>query len=67
MKKLYIQPQTDVCEVLTTTIIAGSVTGSVDGGDGPGYGGVDDDGTQDPGVKRQGGHYNVWDDDWREQ
>ena len=52
MKKLYIQPKTDVCEMQPVQMIATSpgVTGSVDGGDGPGYGGVDD-GTNEPGVK----------------
>jgi len=53
MKKIYIQPQTEVCEVLPTIMLAGSVTGNIDegeGGEGPGYGGVDD-GTHDPGVK----------------
>ena len=51
MKKIYIQPQTDVCEMLPAQIIAASgVTGSIDGGEGPGWGGVDD-GTHDPGVK----------------
>lgn len=58
MKKIYMQPQTDVCEVLSTQMLAGSVTGSVDGGNGPGWGGVDD-GTHDPGVKG-----NSWGDIW---
>ena len=51
MKKIYIQPQTDVCEMFPTQMLAGSVTGSIDGGEGPGYGGVDEDGSKDPGVK----------------
>ena len=59
MKKLYIQPKTDVCETLPVQMLAASgVTGSVDGGDGPGYGGVDD-GTHDPSVKG-----NEWGDIW---
>lgn len=50
MKKIYIQPQTDVCEMLPAQIIA--VSGVVGGGvaDDIGYGGVDD-GTHDPTVK----------------
>lgn len=53
MKKLqYIQPSTEVNEIALVQMISTSgVTGSVDGGDGPGYGGVDDDGELDPGVK----------------
>lgn len=60
MKKIYMQPQTDVCEMQLVQMIAASpgVTGSVEGGDGPGWGGVDD-GTHDPGVKG-----NSWGDIW---
>lgn len=58
-KKLYIQPQTEITKAVLTQMLAGSVTGSIDGGDGPGYGGVDDDGSQDPGVKGE-----AWTDIW---
>ena len=58
MKKLYIQPETIVCEALPAQMLAGSVTGSIDEGDGPGYGGVDD-GTHEPGVK--GEWSDIWD------
>lgn len=64
MKKLYIQPKTDVCEMQPVQMLAASgVTSSIDDNDGPGYGGIDDDGSHDPAVKSQG-VYNVWDDDW---
>ena len=59
MKKLYIQPETIVCETLPAQMLAASgVTGSIDGGEGPGYGGVDD-GTHDPAVK--GEWSDIWD------
>ncbi len=58
-KKLYIQPQTEITKAVLTQMLAGSVTGSIDGGDGPGYGGVDDEGTLDPGVKGE-----AWTDIW---
>lgn len=52
MKKIYMQPKTDVCETLPVQMLAASgVTGSVDGGDGPGWGGSDDTGEIIPGVK----------------
>lgn len=60
MKKLYVQPKTDVCEIqLNTQILAGSpaVTGTGGGVD-LGYGG-EDDGTHDPNVKG-----NSWGDIW---
>ena len=60
MKKIYMQPQTDVCEVLPAQMLAGSVTGDVDGtGKGPGWGGSDDNGTLEPGVKGDWG--DIWD------
>ena len=49
MKKIYIQPQTDVCEMLPAQIIAASGVTAPD--QGIGYGGVDEDGSKDPGVK----------------
>ena len=55
-----MQPQTDVCEVLPAQMLAGSVTGDVDGtGKGPGWGGSDDNGTLEPGVKGDWG--DIWD------
>ena len=43
MKKLYIQPQTDVCELhVTQHMLTGSISGDIDGNGGPGYGGIDD-------------------------
>ncbi len=52
MKKIYIQPLTDVCEIqVSTQILAGS-PGVIGGnaGEGVGYGGIDD-GSHDPEVK----------------
>ena len=50
MKKIYIQPQTDVCEIqVSTQILAGS-PGVTAPDQGIGYGGVDD-GSHDPEVK----------------
>ena len=50
MKKIYIQPQTDVCEMLPAQIIAASGVTGTGGGVDLGYGG-EDDGTHDPNVK----------------
>ena len=61
MKKIYIQPQTDVCEIqVSTQILAGS-PGVIGGnaGEGVGYGGIDDSGEKDPDVKG-----NSWGDIW---
>ena len=50
MKKIYIQPQTDVCEIqVSTQILAGS-PGVTAPDQGIGYGGIDD-GTHTPEVK----------------
>ena len=50
MKKIYIQPQTDVCELqVSSQILAGS-PGVTAPEQGIGYGGIDD-GTNDPEVK----------------
>ena len=50
MKKIYIQPQTDVCEIqVNSQILAGS-PGVTAPEQGIGYGGIDD-GTHDPEVK----------------
>lgn len=59
MKKIYMQPQTDVCEALAAQMIATS-PGVHGGGDASdiGYGG-DDDGTNEPGVKGDWG--DIWD------
>ena len=48
MKKIYIQPQTDVCEMLPAQIIAAS--GVTAPGQGIDYGGIDD-GTHEGDVK----------------
>lgn len=59
MKKLqYIQPAVEVTETVLSQMLAGSVRGTIDGNSGPGYGGTDDDGSMDPGVKE--GKYD-WD------
>ena len=63
MKKTYIVPSIDITEVVLCAIIAASGDGVTSDGDvatpdNPGSG----DGS-DAAVKR---HYNVWDDDWRE-
>ena len=57
MKKLYIQPQTDVCEMQPVQMIATSPGVSAPG-QGIGYGG-EDDGSNDPGVKGDWG--DIWD------
>ena len=61
MKKLqYIQPTVEVTETMFSQMLAESgVTGSIDSGDGPGYGGVDDDGNLNPSVKGES-----WTDIW---
>ena len=58
MKKLYIQPETIVCEALPAQMLAGSVTG---GGvaDDIGYGGVDDNPEAGGDVKGDWG--DIWD------
>lgn len=59
MKKIYMQPQTDVCELLATQhMLSGSISGDVDGGGGPSYGGIDD-GSHEVDVKG-----NSWGDIW---
>ena len=59
MKKLYIQPLTDVCELLPTQMLAGSVTGT--GAAAIGWGGEDTNPNAGADVKQ---NYDVWDDDW---
>ena len=49
MKKLYIQPKTDICEIHPAQMLAGS-PGVIAPDQGIGYGGIDD-GTHDPEVK----------------
>ena len=58
-KKVYIQPQIEITKAVLIQMLASSVTGSVDGGNGPGWGGSDDEGTLDPGVKGES-----WTDIW---
>jgi len=58
-KKLYIQPSTIVCEALPAQILAASGVIGGGAGEGIGYGGVDEEGTQDPDVKGDWG--NIWD------
>lgn len=59
MKKLYIQPETIVCEAMPAQILAGSgASGTVDGNPEIDFGGVDD-GTHDPGAKGDWG--DIWD------
>lgn len=57
MKKIYMQPQTDVCEMQPVQMIANS-PGVTAPGQGIGYGGVDD-GTHEGDVKG-----NEWGDIW---
>lgn len=60
MKKLYIQPETIVCEALPAQMLAASgASGKVDGTPSIDYGGVDEGGTQDPSVKGNWG--DIWD------
>lgn len=63
MKKLYIQPETIVCEAMPAQMLAGSLNGVVidlddQETDGPGFGGVDD-GSHTPGAKGDWG--DIWD------
>ena len=59
-KKIYIQPQTEITKAVLTQMLAGSVIGNVGDDTGTiGYGGSDDDGTMDPGVKGE-----AWTDIW---
>ena len=59
MKKLYIQPETIVCEALPAQMLA--VSGLNGGGPASDitYGGTDDDGSKDPSVK--GEWSDIWD------
>ena len=57
MKKIYMQPKTDVCETLPVQMLAAS--GVTAPGQGIGYGGIDDSGEKDPDVKG-----NSWGDIW---
>ena len=58
MKKTYIQPQTEVAEMRTETMICGSR--GVTSNKGIGYGGVDDGGVLDPASRRGS---DDWDDE----
>lgn len=59
MKKLYIQPETIVCETLPAQMLAVSgAQGNVDGTPSIDFGGTDD-GTHDPAVK--GEWSDIWD------
>lgn len=62
MKKLYIQPETIVCEAMPAQMLAASgASGTLDGGTTPiiDFGGTDEGGTQDPSVKGDWG--DIWD------
>lgn len=63
MKKAYINPRISMQAVSSMMPLAGSQ--DVTSNNGITYGGVDEEGEKDPSVKQN--HYNVWDDDWREQ
>lgn len=63
MKKIaYQTPEVKVKALFMDQLMAGSVTGDVDGGGGLGYGGVDENGTIDPGAKDGFKSHSVWDD-----
>ena len=63
MKKIaYQTPEVKVKALFMDQLMAGSVIGSIDGGDGPGYGGVDENGTIDPAAKDGFKSHSVWDD-----
>ena len=57
MKKTYIQPCMEVISEDSPVLLSGS---GVEGSNGIGYGGVDDEGTKDPSSRRFG---FGWDDD----
>ena len=63
-KQDYIKPIVKILPVGSDELLAGSgVTGDIGDGTGPGYGGVDDDGSLDPGAKEHNfSSYSVWDD-----
>jgi hypothetical protein len=62
MKKIYLQPSTEMVILGTTTIICGSQDITSDNG--IDYGGVDEDGTKDPASRRQ---RNEWEDEEEEE
>ena len=61
MKKAYIIPAVLVWHTLAERVVAAST--DVTSNNGITYGGVDEEGEQDPNAKQD--HYNVWKDDWR--
>ena len=63
MKKEYLKPIVKILPVGSDELLTGSgVTGNT-GDDTIGYGGVDDDGSLDPGAKEHNfSSYSVWDD-----
>ena len=59
MKKVYMTPCVETQKInVSNIILTGSISGSVDGGDGPGYGGIDD-GSNELDVKGES-----WTDIW---
>jgi len=61
MKRVYKQPQIKAVLGEAEELLAGSVTGNVDGNPQIGYGGQDGDGTKDPEAKPYTMH-SVWDE-----
>lgn len=61
MKKRYIKPEVCAVRLCGATMISAS---GVSSDNGIPYGGVDEEGQKEPDAKAN--HYNVWDDDWRE-
>lgn len=51
MKKTYIIPSTSVEQAEAVKMLAASIVGKVDNSEEIGYGGIDEDGSQDPCVK----------------
>lgn len=59
MKKRYISPDFIILNLQVAKMI--STSNDVSSNNGIGYGGIDEDGSQDPSVKANN---NVWDEDW---
>lgn len=58
MKKIYIIPETDIkLGVAEQMLAASTVVGNIDNNNEIGFGGIDDDGTLEPGVKEHTADY----------
>lgn len=59
MKKIYIIPETDIKQGVAEQMLAAStVVGNIDNNNEIGFGGIDDDGTLEPGVRENVSSYD---------